>query len=67
MSEYSRTKSIFEIYDVETGPRTVVREFPYLSEAPKWSLDGSYLLFNSQGKIYRLSLADGEMIKVDTG
>lgn len=62
-----RDESILEIYDIETNERTVVKEFPYLVEAPNWSPDGSYLLFNSSGKIYRLELATGEVAQVDTG
>lgn len=62
-----RDISTLEIYDVETDTRTVVREFPYLIEAPNWSPDGKYLLYNSKGKIYRLELASGEISQVDTG
>jgi TolB protein len=36
-------------------------------EAPNWSHDGTYLLFNSRGHIYRLPVAGGEPQPVDTG
>jgi TolB protein len=36
-------------------------------EAPNWSRDGSFFLFNSSGRIYRLPVAGGEPAAVDTG
>lgn len=58
--------SILEIYDVETGTRTVVKEFDHLIEAPNWSVDGKSLVFNSRGCIYRLELESGEVTQIDT-
>lgn len=42
-------ESILEIYDVETGTRSVLQEFDYLIEAPNWSPDGTFLTYNSNG------------------
>jgi len=36
-------------------------------EAPNWSRDGSYLLFNSGGHIYRLPATGGKPEPIDTG
>ncbi len=36
-------------------------------EAPNWSRDGSFLLFNSSGRIYRLSANGGDPVPIDTG
>jgi dipeptidyl aminopeptidase/acylaminoacyl peptidase len=36
-------------------------------EAPNWSRDGGYFLFNSDGRIYRLPLTGGRPEQVDTG
>jgi Tol biopolymer transport system component len=47
--------SILEIVDVTNGARTVVKEFPFLIEAPNWTPDGKWLVFNSSGKLYKLS------------
>lgn len=47
--------SILEILDITTGERTVVKEFPYRIEAPNWTPDGKWLVYNSNGKLYRLS------------
>ena len=60
-------ESILEVYDTETGSRTVLKEFPYLIEAPNWSPDGSFLTYNSGGRIFRFDLATGESTEVDSG
>ena len=36
-------------------------------EAPNWSRDGKFLLFNSTGKIYRLPVTGGAPTTIDTG
>ncbi|MDR2037692.1 MAG: transporter [Bacteroidales bacterium] len=50
-----KTTSILEILDVQSGKRKVVKEFPYLIEAPNWTPDGKWLIYNSGGKLYQLS------------
>ena len=35
-------------------------------EAPNWSRDGSSLLFNQDGKIFKLALAGGQPVAIDT-
>lgn len=52
--------SRIEIYDVETSTRTVLKEYPYPVEAPNWTMDGSALVYNSGGRIYRVEVADPE-------
>ncbi len=60
--------SRIEVYDFETGTRTVVKEYPYVVEAPNWTMDGKYLIYNSKGKIFRLTLADvAEDVHIPTG
>ena len=36
-------------------------------EAPNWSKDGAWFLFNGQGHIYRLPVTGGEPQQIDTG
>lgn len=51
-----KVTSILEIYDVTTRQRTVVKEFPnLLIEAPNWTPDGQWLIYNSHGKLFKLS------------
>ena len=59
--------SILETVDVHTGARTILKEFDYVIEAPNWTRDGRYLVYNSRGRIYTYTLATGEIRQVDTG
>ena len=49
-----------------SSPR-VVFESPRLFEAPNWSPDGSYLLLNSGGRLWKLPAAGGEPAEVASG
>lgn len=60
-------RSILEIVDVETGARHVVAEFNERIEAPNWTPDGKFLIYNSGGQLYSLMLATGERNAIDTG
>ncbi|MBQ8008436.1 MAG: TolB family protein [Bacteroidaceae bacterium] len=57
--QQSNVTSILEVLDVQTGQRTVLKEFNYLIEAPNWTVDGKWIIFNSNGLIYKLA-ADGK-------
>ena len=59
--------SILETIDVFTGERTVLREFDFVIEAPNWTRDGRYLVYNAQGHIFTYELATGEIREIDTG
>lgn len=60
--------SVLEIVDIETKERKVVKEFPgVIIEAPSWLKTRNALVYNSQGKIYEISLEDGAITQVDTG
>ena len=60
--------SYLEIYDLETRTHRVVKEFPYVIEAPNWTPDGQWLVVNIDGKLYKLS-PDGksDLIPIPTG
>ncbi|TBC29762.1 TolB family protein [Rhizobium ruizarguesonis] len=60
-------RSSVEIYNVGTGRAREVWQTDRLVEAPNFSPDGSYLLMNGDGLLYRLPLDGGEVVKVDTG
>lgn len=60
-------KSALEVIEFSTGVRTVVHRANERIEAPNWSPDGRYLLFNSMGLLYRLPVSGGEPVKMDTG
>ena len=58
--------SILETVDVHTGERTVLKEFDYVIEAPNWTQEGKYLVYNGQGKMFTYELATGEVKQIDT-
>jgi TolB protein len=58
--------SILETVDVFTGNRTALQEFDYVIEAPNWTRDGRYLIYNSQGRMYSYELANGESKEINT-
>ena len=49
-AQYStKVISYLEVYDLETRTHQVVKEFPFLIEAPNWTPDGKWLVVNKQG------------------
>lgn len=56
-AQQNKITSILEILNIETGERTTVKQFPYLIEAPNWTYDGQWLIYNSGGKLWKLSPA----------
>jgi Tol biopolymer transport system component len=61
------TFSILETLDVDSEKRTALREFDDVIEAPNWTQDGKYLVYNSLGRIFRYDLATGKIEQIDTG
>lgn len=49
------TVSYLEIFDTESGTHRVVKEFPFVIEAPNWTPDGKWLVVNSGGRLYRVA------------
>lgn len=67
-AQQSRVTSTLEILDVTNGNRTVVKVFPYRVEAPNWTPDGKWLVYNSEGKLYKLSpTSPQEPEQINTG
>lgn len=60
--------SYLEIYDMETGTHQVIKEFPYLIEAPNWTPDGKWLVVNKDGRLYRIAPdGSGDLAEIHTG
>ena len=59
--------SILETVDVQTGVRTTLTEFDHVIEAPNWTRDGRFLVYNSRGRIYTYELATGEIQEMESG
>ena len=63
-----RVVSYLEIYDIETDTHHVVKEFPFLVEAPNWTPDGKWLVVNKAGRLYKIA-PDGstDLVEINTG
>ena len=59
--------SILETVDVFTGERKFLKEFDHVIEAPNWTKDGKYLVFNSNGRMFTYEMASGEVKEINTG
>ncbi len=59
--------SILEVYHMETGQREALARFDGVIEAPNWSKDGSFLIYNSGGRLYRFDLGSRTSSGIPTG
>jgi TolB protein len=69
MSMHAQTVvSRLEIYDVNTDRREVIHEeVGTLFEAPNWSQDGKFLIYNQGGNLYKFDLDKKKKEKINTG
>jgi len=66
-AEEAMIESTLETIAIDSGERTVIYHARKHFEAPNWSRDGSYLLFNQEGRIYKLPFTGGEPTLLNTG
>lgn len=59
--------SHIEVMDVETGHRKILHSAPNSLQAPNWSRDGKFLVYNAEGLLYKFNLADGKISTLNTG
>jgi Tol biopolymer transport system component len=59
--------SRLEILDVETGLRNLIYETETHIEAPNWSRNGKFLIYNSGGKLYKFDLKKRVPEEINTG
>lgn len=66
-AQQPKVRSYLEIYDFDKGTHQIIKELPYLIEAPNWTPDGKWLVVNKEGKLYKTA-PDGstELILIDT-
>jgi hypothetical protein len=60
-------ESTLETIAIASKDRRVVYHARAHFEAPNWSRDGKYFLFNQSGRLYKLPVAAGEPQLLDTG
>jgi len=58
--------STLETVNISSRDRRVIYHTRDHLEAPNWSRDGSFFLFNSSGHIYRLPVHGGKPVRIDT-
>jgi len=63
----SPSPSRLEILNIETGNREVIYETETHIEAPNWSLNGKFLIYNSSGLLYNFNLKKQTTKVIDTG
>ncbi|MDZ4720562.1 MAG: hypothetical protein SH847_19080 [Roseiflexaceae bacterium] len=59
--------SNLEIVEIATGNRRIIYQSSIPFEAPNWTNDGSALIYNSGGRLYRYDLATNTPTLIDTG
>lgn len=59
--------SRLELLDLATGNRRVIFTTNEHIEAPNWSVDGKFLIYNSGGLLYKFPLATRQPEKINTG
>ncbi|RYG34601.1 MAG: biopolymer transporter TolR, partial [Chitinophagaceae bacterium] len=59
--------SRLEILDVTTGERRIIYETSAGIEAPNWTHDGEYIIYNSSGRVYKLHLPTKKVAWFNTG
>jgi Tol biopolymer transport system component len=59
------TLEVIEVGGVQS--RRVVRHFPGKIEAPNWTRDGKALVYNADGRIWRIPVEGGEPVTIPTG
>jgi TolB protein len=58
--------SSLETFTIETGKRKVIFSNQQHFEAPNWSHDGKFIIYNSDGKIYRMNTAGSKPELINT-
>lgn len=59
--------SHLEVMDVATGHRKILHSAPNSLQAPNWTPDNKYLIYNEEGLLYNYELATGKISKLNTG
>lgn len=59
--------SHLEIMDIETGHRKILHSVPNSLQAPNWTQDNKYLIYNQEGLLYKYHLEDGSITQLNTG
>lgn len=61
------TFSVLETLDIDSGERTILKEFNDIIEAPNWTKDNRFLVYNSNGNMFTYELESGIVNQINTG
>lgn len=62
------TVCVLTVFDMDTHRQTEIARFPFTIEAPNWTPDGKWLIYNSKGLLYRIpSDGSSEPELINTG
>ena len=67
LAQEQSLESSLETISIQTGARKVLYRSLDRFEAPNWSRDGSYLIYNSNGRLFRLRVGSHQPERLDTG
>lgn len=59
--------SHIEVMDVSTGLSKILHSAPNSLQAPNWTPDNKYLIYNAEGLMYRYDLSNNTITKLNTG
>lgn len=59
--------SNLEILNIQTGERKIVYQSPTSIQAPNWTRDGQFLIYNKSGLIYKFNLNNNRTTILNTG
>ncbi len=63
----TKVESSLEILDIVSLDRSEVYHTQSHIEAPNWTPDGKYLIYNSEGLLYKMNIANGVQEQIPTG
>ena len=59
--------SHLEVMDIETGHRKILQSAVNSLQAPNWTPDNRYLIYSSEGLLYKYEIANGAVTVLNTG
>jgi Tol biopolymer transport system component len=62
---HQRLRSKLSIYDLSTQKVHVIYTMDAIFEAPNWSPDGGYILFNQGGQLFTIPVNGGQPVAID--
>lgn len=59
--------SHLEVMDISTGHRKILHSAPNSLQAPNWTPDNKYLIYNEEGLLHKYELSTGTITTLNTG